>query len=281
MASAHPPDEPERPAAREQPVPDPEQPADDPTTPEALRGLSRRIDKLLDPGFRLLDHAEKRVLVPAWRRITKGEPRWPVSLAVLLAIALQAAVPRWLAFGPRWFVPALEASVLAGIVLANPMRIDTESRRLRAATVILIGVMTYANIWGAGHLVREMVLRDRTLTAQRLLLIGLAIWLTNVIAFALWYWELDRGGPASRSQGLRPHPDFLFPQMQSPDLAPPDWDAQFVDYLYLSFTNATAFSPTDVLPLARWAKLTMLLQSAVSLITVALVIARAVNILGS
>jgi hypothetical protein len=247
--------------------------------PEALRGLSRRIEQLLDPGFRLLDHAERKVIVPAWRRITKGEPRWPVSLAILVAIALQAAVPEWLAFGPRWFVPALEGAVLVGIILANPMRIDTESRRLRAATVMLIGLMTYANIWAAGHLVREMVLIDRELSAQRLLLIGLSIWITNVIAFGLWYWELDRGGPAARSQALRPHPDFLFPQMQSPELAPPDWDAQFVDYLYLSFTNGTAFSPTDVLPLARWAKLTMLVQSAVSLITVVLVIARAVNIL--
>jgi hypothetical protein len=251
----------------------------EPEVPEALRGLTRRLDKLLDPGFRLLDHAEQRVLVPAWRRITKGEPRWPVSLAVLVAIALQAAVPGWLAFGPRWFVPALEGAVLVGIVLANPMRIDTESRRLRAATVILIGVMTYANIWAAGHLVREMVRVERELSAQRLLLIGLAIWMTNVLAFALWYWELDRGGPAARAQALRPHPDFLFPQMQSPEVAPPDWDAQFVDYLYLSFTNATAFSPTDVLPLARWAKLTMLVQSSVSVITVALVIARAVNTL--
>jgi hypothetical protein len=135
MASEHPP-----PASSDQPeVPDaPEVPE----VPEALRGLSRRIDQLLDPGFRLLDHAERKVLVPAWRRITRGEPRWPVSLAILVAIALQAAVPGWLAFGPRWFVPALEGAVLVGIILANPMRIDTESRRLRAATVILIGVMT-------------------------------------------------------------------------------------------------------------------------------------------
>jgi uncharacterized membrane protein len=255
------------------------EPAEPPDMPEALRGLSRRIDRLLDPGFRLLGHAEQRVLAPAWRRITKGEPRWPVSLAVLVAIVLQAAVPGWLAFGPRWFVPALEFAVLVGIVLANPMRIDRESSRLRAATKLLIAVMTYANAWGAGHLVEEIITGDRELTAKRLLAVGLAIWVTNVIAFALWYWELDRGGPAARAKGERPYPDFLFPQMQAPDLAPPEWDTQFADYLYLSFTNATAFSPTDVLPLARWAKLTMLVQSAVSVVTVVLVIARAVNIL--
>jgi uncharacterized membrane protein len=247
--------------------------------PEVLRGLTRRIDQLLDPGFRLLDHAERRVIGPTWRRITRGEPRWPVSMAVLVAIALQLGIPDWLAFGPRWFVPALEAAVLIGIVLANPNRIDRESSRLRTATVILIAVMTYGNGWAAGHLVREIVRDERNLSAQTLLLTGLSIWLTNIIAFSLWYWELDRGGPAARAQAVRPHPDFLFPQMASPELAPPDWAPQFVDYLYLSFTNATALSPTDVMPLARWAKLTMLVQSAVSIVTVVLVVARAVNIL--
>jgi len=112
-----------------------------------------------------------------------------------------------------------------------------------------------------------------------LLLTGGAIWLTNVIAFGVWYWELDRGGPAARAHATRQHPDFLFAQMQTPELAPDDWEPAFVDYLYVSFTNAAAFSPTDVLPLSRWAKLTMLVQSAVSLSTVALVVARAVNTL--
>jgi uncharacterized membrane protein len=97
--------------------------------------------------------------------------------------------------------------------------------------------------------------------------------------FALWYWELDRGGPAARATAPRPYPDFLFPQMQSPELAPDNWEPSFTDYLYVSFTNATAFSPTDVMPLSRWAKLTMMLHSMVSVVTVALVIARAVNIL--
>ena len=115
--------------------------------------------------------------------------------------------------------------------------------------------------------------------AGPLLAAGAAVWATNVIAFALWYWEFDRGGPVRRAQGAAPHPDFMFPQMASPELAASDWEARFVDYSYLSFTNATAFSPTDVMPLARWAKLTMLVQSAVSLAVGALVIARAINIL--
>ncbi len=97
--------------------------------------------------------------------------------------------------------------------------------------------------------------------------------------FGLWYWEFDRGGPVARAAGTRPYPDFLFPQMTTPELAPPDWEPAFVDYLYVSFTNALAFSPTDTMPMTRWAKLTMLVQSVVSVVTVVLVIARAVNIL--
>jgi len=120
---------------------------------------------------------------------------------------------------------------------------------------------------------------DRTHLSSHPLLTGAAIWLTNVLVFAFWYWDLDGGGPAQRAIGAGGYPAFLFAQMQSPEVAPDDWKPTFVDYLYLSFTNATAFSPTDVLPLARWAKLTMMLQSLVSLSTVALVIARAVNIL--
>jgi uncharacterized membrane protein len=109
--------------------------------------------------------------------------------------------------------------------------------------------------------------------------VGGAIWITNVIIFALWYWELDRGGPVARSKAVHKYPDFMYPQMQAPDLAPEHWEPTFLDYLYVSFTNATAFSPTDTMPLSRWAKMLMMAQASVSLATVALVIARAVNIL--
>ena len=105
------------------------------------------------------------------------------------------------------------------------------------------------------------------------------MYVTNIIVFALWYWEWDRGGPVARAQGLRPYPDFLYPQMTQPDLAPSEWQPNFLDYLYVSFTNVTAFSPTDTMPMSRWAKMLMLLQSAVALLTIAFVIARAVNIL--
>jgi len=115
--------------------------------------------------------------------------------------------------------------------------------------------------------------------AGPLLVTGGAIWLTNVIVFGLWYWEFDRGGPVARALGTRPYPDFQFVQMTSRELAPPDWEPAFTDYLYLAFTNASAFSPTDVMPLSRWAKLAMALQSVISIVTVALIVARAVNIL--
>jgi uncharacterized membrane protein len=111
------------------------------------------------------------------------------------------------------------------------------------------------------------------------LLTGGAIWLTNVIVFGIWYWEFDRGGPLERAVGSQPYPDFVFPQMTNPELAPADWEPGFVDYLYVSFTNAMAFSPTDTMPMTRWAKLTMLLQSLISVVILVLVVARAVNIL--
>ena len=113
-----------------------------------------------------------------------------------------------------------------------------------------------------------------------MLITGGAIWLTNVIAFALWYWEFDRGGPVARALATKPYPDFQFAQMVSPrEMVPPDWEPAFADYLYLAFTNAAAFSPTDVLPMSRWAKMGMTVQAIISIITVALVVARAVNIL--
>jgi hypothetical protein len=139
--------------------------------------------------------------------------------------------------------------------------------------------MSAANVASGVRLIADLLRGQGIHDPTELLLTGGAIWLTNVTVFALWYWEFDRGGPVARAVAPRRYPDFLFPQMTSPELAPPGWSPTFVDYLYTSFTNATAFSPTDVLPLSRWAKLTMMGQSAISLVIAALVVARAVNIL--
>ena len=221
--------------------------------------------------------------LPAWRRKTRGELRWPVSVTVVIAIVLQTLLPDQLSLRPLpgWLMPTLEGALLVGLFISNPVRIEHRARFVRWASLVLVFVLTGANATSAVLLVREILNGHAGSDPGPLLASGAAIWATNVIAFALWYWEFDRGGPVHRAHGTFQYLDFLFPQMTVNELVPPDWEPYFVDYLYLSFTNATAFSPTDVMPLARWAKLTMLVQSAVSLALAALVIARAINILPS
>jgi uncharacterized membrane protein len=218
--------------------------------------------------------------LPAWLRPTKGEHRWSVSLAVLVAVVLQLVVPSELAFHPRWLLPSLEGLLFVALAVGNPRRITRESKLLRLAGLLLVGAISLAVAWSVVLLVWHLAHGTGKFgdNAMALLIDGGAIWLTNVIAFALWYWEFDRGGPAARAMARKPHPDFLFSQMTAPELVDRDWEPTFLDYLYLSFTNATAFSPTDTLPLSRWAKTAMMFQSVISLATVALVVARAVNI---
>jgi uncharacterized membrane protein len=240
----------------------------------------KRLERLLVPGSKSAARAVEGGLLPAWRRVTRGESRLAVTLAVLAAIGMLAALPDRIAPHPRWLLPGLALLLLVGLTIANPKRIDRQSRVLRSLSLLLIAIISIANAATAARLIVDLVRGIGIRTPSELLLTGAAIWLTNVIVFGLWYWEFDRGGPVARANANKPYPDFLFPQMGAPpELTPPDWEPEFVDYLYFSFTNATAFSPTDVMPLSRWAKLTMLAQSAVSLMTVALVIARAVNIL--
>ncbi|HEY2308877.1 MAG TPA: hypothetical protein VGI05_23630 [Streptosporangiaceae bacterium] len=218
--------------------------------------------------------------IPAWVRKTPGERRWPVTASVVVAITLQLLLPPHLTEPlPRALLPVLEGALLVGLSIANPVRIERRGKPVRAASIALIVLMTIANAASAVLLIHAIVRGKPVTSAGPLLASGASIWTTNVIAFALWYWEFDRGGPVNRALGTSQLPDLLFTQMAVPELAPPDWEPRFVDYLYLSFTNATAFSPTDVMPMARWAKLTMLVQSAVSLAVGVLVIARAVNIL--
>jgi hypothetical protein len=240
---------------------------------ERVRASLGRVERLL--GARL-DEAH----LPAWLRRTEGESRLPVAAAILVAIALQIFVlPTDLAFRPWWLLPALEFALLVALGIANPVRINRESTVLRGIGLALVAVASWATAWSAFRLVYELLNRQVGDDPVRLLLNGGAVWFTNVIVFALWYWEIDRGGPAARANARDVHPDFLFAQMAAPELADHDWEPNFIDYLYLSYTNATAFSPTDTLPLSRWAKLAMMFQSAVSLATLVLVVARAVNIL--
>jgi uncharacterized membrane protein len=218
--------------------------------------------------------------LPAWLRKTRGETRIGVVIAVLVVIGLQWAIPDYLALKPRWLLPVVAGLLFVILSIGNPTRITRESKLLRLAALLLALVLSLAVAYSVVRLVWRLVHPGGagSLTAGQLLLDGGVIWLTNVIVFALWYWEFDRGGPAARAVARKPHPDFLFSQMTAPELVDRDWEPGFVDYLYLSFTNATAFSPTDTLPMSRWAKLAMMFQSAISLITVALVVSRAVNI---
>ena len=176
------------------------------------------------------------------------------------------------------YICGVEAVLMLALFAISPGRINQHHKPSWWLGVTLAGVMTVSNVGSAIRLV-DGIIHSSVKSPTNLLAFGGSIWLTNIVVFSLWYWEFDRGGPGARAEALDPYPDFLFPQMESPKLAPADWAPNYFDYLYISFTNASAFSPTDVLPLSRWAKTLMTIQSTTSLVTVGLVIARAVNIL--
>jgi uncharacterized membrane protein len=242
-----------------------------------LTKLLRRVQKLVDPRSAIrVAHGPVGL---AWRSVTNEEPRLQVTVAVVVAIGLMVTLPERVAIHPLWMLPALATVLLIGVFVARTARFERRARLLRVVSLALIGVMSLSNAVSGGRLIVDLVRVEGIQTPAELLLAGGAIWLTNVIVFGVWYWEFDRGGPIARAAGSQPYPDFMFPQMTNPDLAPADWESGFVDYLYTSFTNAMAFSPTDVMPMTRWAKLTMLTQSVISVVTIVLVVARAVNML--
>ena len=226
-----------------------------------------------------LEHDAERALGPAWRRHTDGEQRWPSAVAIIALIGLQMALPERLSAGPRFLLPAVEVVLIGVLIAANPGRVKRSTPVLRLVGLGLIVVVSLGNAWSIGQLVVDISTGRDVGTASTLLASGGAVWLINVLTFALWFWEFDRGGPLERAAGTHPMPDLLFPQMTTPDMAPKNWEPEFLDYLYLAFTNSTAFSPTDTLPMSRWAKAVMLLQSLLSLVIAALVVARAVNAL--
>jgi len=240
-----------------------------------VHGLLARLEQIVDRPTSGAVHAVEGQVGAAWRRATREEPRVQVTIGVVVAIALMLALPVRVANHPRWVLPG----VAVVLFVAKSGRFQRRAALVRGVSLALIGVLSLSNATSAGRLIVDLVRGEGVRDPARLLLTGAAIWLTNVIVFGLWYWEFDRGGPIARAAATQPYPDFVFPQMTSPELAFPDWEPGFVDYVYVSFTNALAFSPTDTMPMTRWAKLTMLAQSLVSVVTVALVIARAVNIL--
>ena len=208
-----------------------------------------------------------------------AEARWHMGLAVLAAMILTILMPDEWQLGPPWLVPAIEGALLLALVVGDPGAIDKRSSILRGFSIALVAVLIGQSLWSTARLIDDLVTGGpHTNAAGALLAAGAIVWISNNIAFALLYWELDGGGAAARAHGLPEYPDLAFPQQLNPDVAPPDWRPRFIDYLYLGFTNATAFSPTDAMPLAPWAKIAMTVQASVSLAILGLVVARAVNV---
>lgn len=206
------------------------------------------------------------------------EQLWPPILAVLVLLALQLTLAERFSVGPNWFVPTLEGILLVPFTIAAFLKNDKETAPTRIFNVLLIAVVVTFNLASLILLI-EALLGGKATDGVQVLQNSLKLWITNVIGFGMWYWEMDRGGPSRRRMEVKRHEDFLFPQMSNTEFAQRGWVPDFWDYLYVSFTNATAFSPTDTMPLTGRAKMLMTMQSFISLLTVTLVAARAVNIL--
>jgi uncharacterized membrane protein len=207
-----------------------------------------------------------------------AEPFWPAQASVVAAIGLQLLLPERLTVGPTWLIPALEAALLIGLSLSTPRQLEYEHPRRRRVALAMTALVSAANVFSLAALT-HFLLHHNVPHGRELIISGTLIWLTNFLIFALWYWELDRGGPGKRAAGHDEAPDFLFPQMTDDRIEPIDWRPEFIDYLYVSLTNATAFSPTDTMPLTPMAKSIMGVQGVVSLVTIGLIVSRAVNIL--
>jgi hypothetical protein len=203
-----------------------------------------------------------------------------MAVTLLIAMTLPFLLPASFSLGPQWIIPAVEGLLLVALILTDPGRIDRRSSFARALSIGLVGILV---VGAAGVTVRLVVDLIRggpeTNSPGQLLRVGSVVWLYVIITFSFLYWELDGGGPERRAHATPGFPDFAFPEHLNSHVAKPGWRPEFFDYLYLGFTNGTAFSPTDVMPLARWAKLAMAVQAMSCLVVLGLVIARAVNIL--
>ena len=212
-----------------------------------------------------------------------GESRWPPAIAVLVFAVLNISLRIWLpsdrAISIPWLLPILEVVLLIVLLLAGPTRERRGSLDARTLAIVLVSLLLIGALWATVILIEHIVTgNEQTKSGGELLASGSLVWLGNLLSFSLLYWVLDSGGPRVRAAARPKYPDLAFPQMMDTELAPPGWHPIFVDYLYLGFCTSTAFSPTDVMPLARWAKMAMAVQAAVSLAVIGLVIARAVNV---
>jgi hypothetical protein len=204
--------------------------------------------------------------------------RWPAIVALLALGMLSLALPEDLTLGPRWLLLALEVPVLAFLATARRVELPVDPRVLHWMAVGLLAVATVLIGFSIGYLLNSLV-TGKGPQARRLLGDAGALWCANVLIFALWFWETDQGGPHRRREPNPPPPDLLFPQQSGPGIGAPDWHPRFLDYLFVAFTNATAFSPTDTLPLTRRIKVLMMIEAICSVLMVAILAGRAVNIL--
>ena len=211
----------------------------------------------------------------------RGERWWPVALAIIAVASLHVILPARYRVQPAWVVPAVLLGLLAVLIAGDPGRIDRQNKWLRIVTSLVIAFITLANLFAAVRLVVDILTNDTLYRSNPggLLAVGGVIWVTNVVAFGLWYWDLARGGAAARAHHPGRNPAFVFPEMQHSEYVAAGWVPRFVDYLSLGFWTAMAFSPTDISAIKPWAKLLMMLEAAGSLALAALVIARAINIL--
>ena len=210
----------------------------------------------------------------------RGERREPIILVLLVAIGLPFLMPQRFLLGPQWLMPVILAGLAITMVVVDPGRIDARSVKARYTQIAIVIVLIAGAGWATAALTHDLIYGSTAITnsGPSLLRAGALVWVGLVISFAFLYWELDSGGPGHRAHHRREYPDLAFAQDVSPEVRRPGWRPVFVDYLYLGVTNGIAFSPTDVMPLAHWAKLAMAVQSVASLSVIGLVIARAVNI---
>jgi len=207
-----------------------------------------------------------------------GESRWPMAIAVVVLMVAALIAPSRLSIMPGWLLALAEGLLLVALILGDPGRIDRTGPWQRRTSIALVVVILVSTLSSTALLVFDLVTGSPlTSQADQVLLAGAKVWLGNNVAFAFLYWQFDGGGPAVRAHGMPRYPDLAFPQQLNPELAPPGWRPEFLDYLYVGFTTANAFSPTDTMPMAHWTKVAMGSQALISFVVVGLILARAVN----
>jgi uncharacterized membrane protein len=209
--------------------------------------------------------------------IVRAEQRWQARVAILVCAGLYLVLPSRLSVGPRWVEPVLLVLLLIPLSIRHHRRPDND-QWVRYLGIVLSAIVTLTNFTSVALLVHHL-LDARVTQGRQLVYSAVAIWATNIIVFGLWFWELDRGGPGVRAGEHPGLPDIQFPQMENPSLAPSDWRPEFLDYLYTAFANGISFAPADAMPMTHRAKALFAAESVVSLVTIAIVAARAVNIL--